>query len=287
MGHSRMRGLAQDLDSVEFFSGGQAGEAVTKGMLFFGLKAVGIEIQKNARFHDFTTAEGFAFSLSVVFRLTPGGICFLAPVCSNWIWLVRSVSGRCSAYPLGYYWIPEVEWSNSMVSRVVIILKIMKALGSPWVIEQPLSSVLYLHPRFQEFLNSGEVYRITLDMFQFGADTAKPTVLYASHAWIEEILQYMFDRPKAGKTLASRKWDANREKWVVTGGAEIKASQHYPIRFGRCLARVYNARRPEIRIAALAHLEALAVMPEPVPDVDDWADAHMQEVLEYARGLQA
>ena len=272
--HLRAR---QDLDCVEFFSGGEAGEAVTKGMAFFNLRAVGVEIKKDVKFHDFTTAEG------LVDRLTDGGISFLAPVCSNWIWLVRSCSGRCSAFPLGFEWVADVAWSNMMVSRVVIILAILSAKGCAWVVEQPLSSVLYLHPRFQEFLRSHCTYRLSLDMYQYGADTAKPTVLYCSHSWFQDILHYAFDRPKAEKTLASRKCCPNKEKWIVTGGDEIKVSQHYPIGFGRSVARVYHAHRAELRAAALEHLKFLSAMPAPIQDPDDWEDASMAEFLEYAQ----
>ena len=280
MGRLRVR---QNIDTVEFFSGGEAGEAVTKSMAFFDLNAVGVEVKKDFKFHDFCTAEGFTFALSMVFRLVDGGLCFLAPVCSNWIWLVRSVSGRCSAYPLGFEWVPDVEWSNRMVSRVVLILLICNALGVCWVIEQPLSSVLWLHPRFQNFLRQHRTYRVTLDMFSFGADTAKPTVLYSSHPWIEEIRNDGFYRPAPQKTLATREWCPDKEKYVVTGGGAIKASQHYPIAFGRAVARAYNAHRAEIRATALAKMHASVCTPDIGEDA--WEDAHMAEVLEYAQSL--
>ena len=73
MGRLRVR---QNIDTVEFFSGGEAGEAVTKSMAFFDLCAVGVEVKKDFKFHDFCTAEGFTFALSMVFRLVAGGLCF-------------------------------------------------------------------------------------------------------------------------------------------------------------------------------------------------------------------
>ena len=275
----------QDLDCVEFFSGGEAGEAVTKGMAFFNLRAFGLEIKKDAVFHYFCSAEGFTLAICMVERLAPGGMSFLAPVCSNWIWLVRSVSGRCSAFPLGYEWVPDVAWSNAMVARVVLLLTMLAAKKCAWMIEQPLSSVLYLHPRFQWFLSMHCTYRFTLDMYQYGGDTAKPTVVYCSHPWFEDILRDAFDRPKAEKTLASREWCPVKEKFVVTGNADIKSSQHYPIAFGRCVARVYHRHREELRAAALEHLTSLSTMPAPIQDLDDWADANMGEVIEYAQSL--
>ena len=116
----------QDLDSVELFSGGaQKGEAVTKGFQLFRQCAYGVEIHKDRRFHDFTNPECFAFALLVTERLRPGHFCMLAPVCSNWLWLVRSTSGRSHAFPLGNEYDPTVAWSNMMVARVALLLAIL------------------------------------------------------------------------------------------------------------------------------------------------------------------
>ena len=274
--------LRQDLDAAEFFSGGFAGESVTKGFRFFGFKSVGLEIQKDERLHDFTSAEGFAFALTVIERLRPGGFSMKAPVCSNWIWLVRSSSGRSSAFPLGYTWDGTVAWSNMMVSRVVILLLLLTAKGCAWMLEQPLSSVLFLHPRFQQFLSTHPVYRMTLDMYDFGGETTKPTVLYCSHDWFDEMSSYAMERPPPLKTLASRVWDDETEKWCVTGGGNLNQSQHYPPSFGRSIARVFNSHKHEVRTAAVEQLQRLARSEEVGDDCDPWDDAGMDAVLAYA-----
>ncbi len=71
-----------------------------------------------------------------------------------------------------------------MVSRLVLMLYLLRAKGCMWVIEQPASSLLYLHNRFQDWLKHSDVFRIHLDMGAYGHSTKKLTHLHSSHEFI-------------------------------------------------------------------------------------------------------
>lgn len=57
---------------------------------------------------------------------------------------------------------------------------IAHALGCMWVMEQPKGSVMELHPLFQELMGKIAVWKHTIRMGQYGANSEKPTWLYSS-----------------------------------------------------------------------------------------------------------
>ncbi len=130
------------------------------------------------------TPNRFALAIRYVLRLHWGSLVWLAPVCGSWVFVSRSSTGRCKAFPMGRGGSNSVRIGNLMVSRLVLLLHLLKAKGCMWVVEQPASSLLYLHTRFQDWLKHSDVFRIHMDMGAFGHPTQKPTHLYSSHEFI-------------------------------------------------------------------------------------------------------
>ena len=71
-----------------------------------------------------------------------------------------------------------------MVARVMILLLICEAKKVWWMLEQPTSSLMELHPCFQQLmaLPSVQIRRLSTCMVYFGSATRKPTWLYSSHS---------------------------------------------------------------------------------------------------------
>jgi hypothetical protein len=158
----------------------------------------------------------------------------LAPVCSSWIWLCRSYSKRSRDFPMGDTSREWVRAANCMVTRVCLILYILSARRVWWILEQPVSSVLQYHDRFQEFLKTHRVYRTYMCMGPYGAATLKPSYLYSQHELTEQLKQ-----DRAGFTpqtqLVTRSVAGH-----VTGNANLKGSQAYPSRFGSAIEKLYT-----------------------------------------------
>lgn len=74
-----------------------------------------------------------------------------------------------------------------MVSRLTLLLYLAEAKGQWWVVEQPRGSLLESHPRFARFCQDFEVVRFSCKMGDFGAETEKPTWLYSSKKFVEEL----------------------------------------------------------------------------------------------------
>jgi hypothetical protein len=117
---------------------------------------------------------------------------------------------------------------------VCLILYILSARRVWWILEQPVSSVLQYHDRFQEFLKTHRVYRTYMCMGPYGAATLKPSYLYSQHELTEQSEQDCAGfTPR--KQLVSRSVAGS-----VTGNANLKGSQAYPSRFGSAIEKLYT-----------------------------------------------
>jgi hypothetical protein len=116
-----------------------------------GFKVLTYEINDSV-LQDCLSDEGYIKLLCNVLKVRRTGIVVLAPVCSSFCWLNRSTSGRTLIDPLGDERVKSVKDGNLMVSRVVLLLWLLKARGCVFVVEQPMGSILPEHPRFVDFL---------------------------------------------------------------------------------------------------------------------------------------
>ena len=134
-----------------------------------------------------------------------------------------------------------------MVSRTIMILEVLVALGVAWLLEQPVGSLMICHPRFEAFCLKHQVFKQKVDMEWFGAETQKPTWLFSCHAFWDELRNPCYRTPDWGRTttLAScidGRFYGKKEK--------LKDAQAYPDQFGHAVADVYH------RHAALCRAQA-------------------------------
>ena len=128
--------------------------------------------------------------LAVVRRMKSGGLLMCAPVCSSWVWMSRSVTLRSKILPLGdircatvaagnlqvsrpdvSHQIPNIKCLSShgsdatqtstalLYGRLVLLLLFVAHLGGTWVVEQPMTSLMWSRPRFQELFGKMKVPR--------------------------------------------------------------------------------------------------------------------------------
>ena len=109
---------------------------------------------------DILTDDGFIEVLKMVVRVRRTGIALLAPVCSSWCWLNRHTSGRSRLDWEGHTWVPSVRDGDLMVSRTILLLWVLAAMGCVYILEQPQGSILDAHARFQEFIKEHVVWRV-------------------------------------------------------------------------------------------------------------------------------
>ncbi|CAL1143856.1 unnamed protein product [Cladocopium goreaui] len=212
----------------------------------YGFAAASFEYNDDPIFQNMLTGLGFAYGLACTIRLYKAcGLNFEAPVCSTWIWLNRSTSGRSGDSPMGFQHLQQVADANLMVARTVIYLYIMSLLGCCWCIEQPSSSLLEKHVAFQWLCKQTRVYRVFVWIGSYGHDCCKPTFLYSNYKFFHKL--YL--------PLPCREWTSNMVKRYIDsngipricGDSDLKASQHYPRRFGCAVAECFLDHYEEVR----------------------------------------
>ena len=136
--------------------------------------------------HDLCSGAGFVTALIFVLRLKANGFSSWGAVCSSWIWVVRSTSQRSKTNPLGDTSKEFVRIGNQMVARMALLLLVLDASACVWLLEQPASSLMALHPYLAwVFESHANVFQCQTSMGGFGATTRKPTVL-RSNRWFGE-----------------------------------------------------------------------------------------------------
>jgi hypothetical protein len=78
------------LGLVGFFAGEQS---VTKGLRLVGYKGDPVDVRLNSN-HDLLTPCGFLVAITMIFSVCKGGLVWIAPPCSTWVWMSRSSTGR-------------------------------------------------------------------------------------------------------------------------------------------------------------------------------------------------
>ena len=146
------------------------------------------------------------------------------------------------------------------------------------------------HRRWQEmYLNGVEVWCTRLFMSDYGGESAKPSLLYSPVPWLDDIHRYR-QRTTHGRiesqiqtTVRHHSKDGKR---TCSGGKDLKATQAYPVGFGRALFRTHMRHRMqgyaaalEFRAAAIdaANVEVVRRLMNTMP-VDEWPDAGLQQM---------
>ncbi len=183
--------MLDSLDMLEFFAGTawlEAGFAVQEYRTFkFELKIEHVLM-------DFCGPEGFVLACSLCLRLQSVAFVSFAPVCSSWVWVSRSKTGRCQAFPLGSTEYIKVRKANIMVGRCILLIAYLTIKGVTWLLEQPMNSWIHLHPLFQWLLRTFGIFAYNMNMQQLGSTSVKPTTIYSNVAWVDGLSSHFYSR---------------------------------------------------------------------------------------------
>jgi hypothetical protein len=99
----------------------------------------------------------------------------------------RSGSGRSYIRPLGFESVPWVSSANIMISRVVLLMMLVCAMQSTFILEQPRGSLLRRHPRYVAFahkqkLLKSPLFDLGINLGSFFAPSQKPLTLSSNNS---------------------------------------------------------------------------------------------------------
>ena len=139
---------------------------------------------------DVCTDAGFIFGLILCLRIREGGFCWLAPLCSSWVWISSGTTLRSTAFPEGLTDNAASRYGNKMVARIMLYCWIMKARGVAVCVEQPTSSLMSASRWFQDFLRAVPMYQTRVNLGCFNGDSAKPIYVYSTERWFRYLHDY-------------------------------------------------------------------------------------------------
>ena len=120
--------------SVELFAGEQAISKAVRKMY----PAASFDKRYGLN-QDLATAAGFALALNLVLKILNHGMLWAAPVCSSWVWISRSRTGRSALNASGDLKHLSVRIANRMVDFTVLLIVVAYARGVEVYLEQPCS----------------------------------------------------------------------------------------------------------------------------------------------------
>ena len=165
-----------------------------------------------------------------------------------------------------------------MVSRMTLILWILQSKHVVYLYEQPMTSLLFFHPRMEQFIRANDAWRVFTWMAGFGAPSPKGTVLWSSRPHVKFLSRNLPPCSNWSSELTVKTISANG-KMSVSGGADLKKSQEYTEDFGMSTVDFWKqcgAYRPD-----LSQVQVPNFWGHISQSKDRWDDANLSEVMQY------
>lgn len=102
------------INALELYAGVGAISAAFRAA---GLRSCQVDILYDEELHDLEGIKGLIYALCLLWRLAPGAILWMAPVCSSWLWCCRASTLRSWIEWQGSSKTVGVAGANMAVSR--------------------------------------------------------------------------------------------------------------------------------------------------------------------------
>ncbi len=254
----------EPLDFAELFAGKGA---VHRALAALGFRGRRMDLSYDPG-HDLLTPVGFLLAVQIALDLKPGGLMWLAPPCTTWVWMSRATTGR-HIQVVGDVTSPPVVRSNALTERLALLLEILHLKNCRYIIEQPCSSCLWDYPALRDVLRRHRSGRCFLHMGAYGGTSLKPTTLMGTAPFLTQLARRC--SPQQGLRLqlwgvrTTKKWRDGQGKKRCQGTGALKGTQAYPEGFGAAHALAFRR-----------HFGRPAELQGPRP----WARANLAALLE-------
>ena len=139
--------------------------------------------------------EGLAQLIALACRVTTKGVVWIGPECSTWVWLSRGHTKRSKSNIEGDTSRSDVTDANHIATITAGLVQLCHARRVWYVIEQPLSSLLYHHPGLAAAIKRSGGRRYSVELGRAGATSPKPLVLVGTAPWLPAIERSVKRRP--------------------------------------------------------------------------------------------
>ncbi|CAL1152703.1 unnamed protein product [Cladocopium goreaui] len=224
-------------------------------------------------------------------------VAVLAVVCSSMVPVNRASTGRSFLTPLGNEYFLPVRKSNKLTSRSVLCMLILVAMGGTYLLENPLNSLVALHPRYvwlvERLLEHNiPTYKVAFWMRKFGSLSFKRTWVWANTKRICSLdMGPLFGWEKQGCVQTTTRYVDKAGKRRFVGNSNLKRSQQYTYKFASKIVQMV----PLVRQDTMENKIPIKVSPESFMDLfgkmnfgeecKQWdSEADLVRVVQYVRG---
>ena len=133
-----------------------------------------------------------------------------------------------------------------LLPRLCSLIYLAASQGVGFILEQPCSSLIAFHPVFESLIHILGAQRVFLHMGAYGGCTPKPTLLYGTVPWLQELRRTQ-TRAEMQQLAEEHGLDVTRTyldsqgQVRVQGGAHLKSTQAYPNALGLAVAMCVDA----------------------------------------------
>ena len=189
------------------------------------------------------------------------GMIWLGTERSSWIWLSRGSTRRTRVRPRGGACARiSVEKGNDLTARSAVLIAIAYAHRLIWLLEQPDSSLIKIHPALnavrRRMRQRGEMWwQVQTVMGAFGGPTTKGHELCSNSEFMSKLRRSHPGAICNGVETAKKSVD-KRGKQIVTGREDHSDSQEYTPALGEDVATAFlEYRHDENCVSAMLSYE--------------------------------
>ena len=249
--HTELSNSPRNLECVEIFAGVGS---VAAAALELKLRAATYDRNRipgsTEATEDITTQQGFRTAVSLVMRLVPAGLLWLAPDCSTWGFMNASQSKHKASN--GYEGDPsstKVIAGNAVVKATVFLMLLAARRDVRAAMENPVHSSMFRYPLVTQVktalaLASAIAYRCAYDSAPFGKRYLKGYRFLAIGTWIRGVAAPC-QCPASIHTPLTRKKIGSDGKVKYTGIVKrLQQSGAYPLALGQRIVACATPGQP-------------------------------------------
>ena len=217
---------------------------------------------------DLLKVSGVLLMLLRLLRVKKGGLLWIGPPCSSWITISRSWHRRATWRPAG----PSrgsvklrsyLDNHNTIAEVVALTIRTAAVLGVMFVVEQPMSSMLWSYPAMFSALSFTKASTKFMRMSSFCGSSPKPLVLKTTAPFMDEFEKIHSLRKRRDTHTMQRlaTVDTHNGRKRFTGKQKtLKKSSGYTRCMGLAVAYTFAGMRAEDVLSLLPHPDSVDSM---------------------------